>query len=57
MLQPHNSTPAVPPIGVFSIDVPVLQVDPKDLIVVSCTASNNMTSATYVSDTCCTCKE
>jgi hypothetical protein len=43
--------------GIFAIRVPTLQVDPDDLIVVACTSSNNLTNASYTSDTCCTCKE
>jgi hypothetical protein len=55
--QPNDSTVPNAPVGAFAIRVPTLQIDPNDLIVVACTSSNNLTNASYTSDTCCTCKE
>jgi hypothetical protein len=45
-----------PIMDVFSIDVPMLDVDESELAILSMTSSNHYTSGNYgQSDTCCTC--
>lgn len=43
--------------SVFNVAVPIMdEIDESDLVIITATASNNLTQNFDSSDTCCTCK-